>query len=65
MGLFDGKKGLVLGVANDRSIALAIAERRRKQPFRVPCDPSPRALEYRLVSRWRRSSAVERGIHNP
>ncbi len=26
MGLFDGKKGLVLGVANDRSIAWAIAE---------------------------------------
>ncbi len=26
MGLFDGKKGLVLGVANDRSLAWAIAE---------------------------------------
>ena len=26
MGLFDGKKGLVLGVANDRSIAWAIAK---------------------------------------
>jgi len=26
MGLFDGKKGLILGVANDRSIAWAIAE---------------------------------------
>ncbi len=25
MGLFDGKKGLILGVANDRSIAMAIA----------------------------------------
>jgi enoyl-[acyl-carrier protein] reductase I len=25
MGLFDGKKGLILGVANDRSIAIAIA----------------------------------------
>jgi enoyl-[acyl-carrier protein] reductase I len=27
MGLFDGKKGLILGVANDRSIAWAVAER--------------------------------------
>lgn len=27
MGLFDGKRGLILGVANDRSIAWAIAER--------------------------------------
>lgn len=27
MGLFDGKKGLILGVANDRSIAWAIAKR--------------------------------------
>jgi enoyl-[acyl-carrier protein] reductase I len=27
MGLFEGKKGLILGVANDRSIAWAIAER--------------------------------------
>jgi enoyl-[acyl-carrier protein] reductase I len=27
MGLFDGKKGLILGVANDRSIAWAIAQR--------------------------------------
>jgi enoyl-[acyl-carrier protein] reductase I len=27
MGLFDGKKGLILGVANDRSIAMAISER--------------------------------------
>ena len=26
MGLFDGKKGLILGVANDRSIAWAIAK---------------------------------------
>lgn len=26
MGMFDGKKGLILGVANDRSIAWAIAE---------------------------------------
>ncbi len=27
MGLFDGKKGVVLGIANDRSIAWAIAEK--------------------------------------
>ena len=27
MGLFDGKKGLIIGVANDHSIAWAIAER--------------------------------------
>ena len=27
MGLFDGKKGLIFGVANDRSIAWAIAEK--------------------------------------
>jgi enoyl-[acyl-carrier protein] reductase I len=27
MGLFDGKRGLILGVANDRSIAWAIAQR--------------------------------------
>lgn len=27
MGLFDGKKGLILGVANDRSIAWAIADK--------------------------------------
>ena len=26
MGLFDGKKGLILGVANDRSIAWSIAK---------------------------------------
>jgi enoyl-[acyl-carrier protein] reductase I len=31
MGLFDGKKGLILGVANDRSIAWAIAEEILKQ----------------------------------
>lgn len=31
MGLFDGKKGLILGVANDRSIAWAIAEEIMKQ----------------------------------
>ncbi len=27
MGMFEGKKGLVLGVANERSIAWAIARR--------------------------------------
>ncbi|MGY8770227.1 MAG: enoyl-ACP reductase FabI, partial [Pirellulales bacterium] len=27
MGLFDGKKGLIVGVANDRSIAWAIAQK--------------------------------------
>jgi len=27
MGMFEGKKGLILGVANDRSIAWAIAEK--------------------------------------
>ena len=27
MGLFEGKKGLILGVANDRSIAWAIAQK--------------------------------------
>ena len=27
MGLFDGKKGLIIGVANDRSIAWAIAQK--------------------------------------
>ena len=26
MGLFEGKKGIVLGIANDRSIAWAITE---------------------------------------
>ncbi|MEC7602575.1 MAG: NADH-specific enoyl-ACP reductase, partial [Planctomycetota bacterium] len=26
MGLFEGKKGLIVGVANDRSIAWAIAQ---------------------------------------
>ncbi|HIM29051.1 MAG TPA: enoyl-[acyl-carrier-protein] reductase FabI, partial [Planctomycetes bacterium] len=26
MGIFEGKKGLILGVANDRSIAWAIAK---------------------------------------
>ena len=26
MGMFDGKKGLIMGVANDRSIARAIAK---------------------------------------
>ncbi|HWC88620.1 MAG TPA: enoyl-[acyl-carrier-protein] reductase FabI, partial [Pirellulales bacterium] len=26
MGLFDGKKGLILGVANDHSIAWAVAQ---------------------------------------
>jgi enoyl-[acyl-carrier protein] reductase I len=31
MGLFDGKKGLILGVANDRSIAWAIAEEIMKE----------------------------------
>lgn len=31
MGLFDGKKGLILGVANDRSIAWAIAEQIMQQ----------------------------------
>src|SRR5687768_1863076 len=31
MGLFDGKKGLILGVANDRSIAWAIAEEIMRQ----------------------------------
>ena len=27
MGLFDGKKGLILGVANDHSIAWAVAQK--------------------------------------
>lgn len=31
MGLFDGKKGLILGVANDRSIAWAIAKQIMEQ----------------------------------
>lgn len=31
MGLFDGKKGLILGVANDRSIAWAIADEIMRQ----------------------------------
>ena len=31
MGMFDGKKGLILGVANDRSIAWAIAQVRMKE----------------------------------
>jgi enoyl-[acyl-carrier protein] reductase I len=31
MGLFEGKKGLILGVANDRSIAWAIAEEIMRQ----------------------------------
>jgi enoyl-[acyl-carrier protein] reductase I len=31
MGFFDGKKGLILGVANDRSIAWAIAEEIMRQ----------------------------------
>jgi len=31
MGLFEGKKGLILGVANDRSIAWAIAEQIMQQ----------------------------------
>lgn len=31
MGMFDGKKGLILGVANDRSIAWAIAEQIMQQ----------------------------------
>jgi len=31
MGLFDGKKGLVLGIANDRSIAWAITEQLHEQ----------------------------------
>ena len=31
MGLFDGKKGLVFGIANDRSIAAAIAKELHEQ----------------------------------
>ena len=31
MGLFEGKKGLVLGIANDRSIAWAITEQLHQQ----------------------------------
>ncbi|MEM9409576.1 MAG: enoyl-[acyl-carrier-protein] reductase FabI, partial [Planctomycetota bacterium] len=31
MGLFEGKKGLILGVANDRSIAWSIADRIMKE----------------------------------
>lgn len=31
MGLFDGKKGLILGVANDHSIAWAIAQQIMEQ----------------------------------
>ncbi len=31
MGLFDGKKGLILGVANDRSIAWAVAQEIMRQ----------------------------------
>ena len=31
MGLFEGKKGLVLGIANERSIAWAITEKLREQ----------------------------------
>jgi enoyl-[acyl-carrier protein] reductase I len=48
MGMFDGKKILVLGVANDRSIAWGIAEALHREGARVAFNYLNEALERRV-----------------
>ena len=48
MGMFDGKKILVLGVANDRSIAWGIAEALHREGARVAFNYLNQALERRV-----------------
>ena len=48
MGLLDGKKALVLGVANERSIAWAIAKKLRSQGARIAMTYLNQALEKRV-----------------
>jgi enoyl-[acyl-carrier protein] reductase I len=48
MGLMDGKKGLIMGVANDRSIAWGIAEACAKQGAQLAFTYQGEALEKRV-----------------
>ena len=48
MGMFDGKRILVLGVANDRSIAWGIAEALHREGARVAFNYLNEALERRV-----------------
>ena len=52
MGLLDGKKGLILNIANDRSIAWHIANNAIKQGadlrLRLPADGQPEKCERRV-----------------
>ena len=50
MGLFDGKKGLILGVANDHSIAWAIAQQVMAEGGRVRLYASARPARRRAAA---------------
>ena len=56
-GLMAGKKGLILGVANNRSIAWGIAKACADQGAGIVADLSGRSLQASASSRWRRNSA--------
>ena len=51
MGMFSGKTGLVMGVANDRSIAWAMAEARVQGRRRSGLYAPPQPVEQRRVAR--------------
>lgn len=48
MGLFDGKKGLILGVANERSIAWGIAQAARREGARLGFNYFGETMERRV-----------------
>ncbi|HMQ33294.1 MAG TPA: SDR family oxidoreductase, partial [Chloroflexaceae bacterium] len=48
MGLLDGKKGLILGVANDHSIAWGIAQALHREGARLGFTYVGEALERRV-----------------
>src|SRR5687767_10414308 len=54
MGLMDGKKGLILGVANDHSIAWAIAQEVMKEGALCGFSHLPDAAEDERRKNWNR-----------
>lgn len=64
MGLFDGKRGLILGVANDRSIAWAIAEQIMSEGGTCGFTHLPdRADDDRKKNRRRVEKCLEKSSH--
>ena len=61
MGLFEGKKGLILGVANDRSIAWAVAKRIMEEGGQCGFTHLPdRPEDERQKNRMRVSKCIEK-----